>query len=77
MNAVLTAAIAELGLDAQVQGLNFVQKADPCIAALDTRAMAESSNGRWAVESLASVRRPAVRRGRQLEVTVSSVGINH
>ena len=37
MNAVLTAAIAELGLDAQVQGLNFVQKADPCIAAHGTR----------------------------------------
>ena len=37
---------------------------------------AESSNGRWAVESLVSVRRPAVRRGRQLEVTVKWAGVN-
>ena len=37
---------------------------------------AESSNGRWAVESLVSVRRPTVRRGRQLEVTVRWAGVN-
>ena len=37
---------------------------------------AESSNGRWAVESLVSVRRPSVRRGRQLEVTVRWAGVN-
>ena len=37
---------------------------------------AESSNGRWAVESLVGVRRPAVRRGRQLDVTVRWAGVN-
>ena len=51
MNAVLTAAIAELGLDAQVQGLNFVQKADPCIAAHGTRVMAPSDLGKTTNEN--------------------------
>ena len=37
---------------------------------------AESSNGLWAVESLTGVRRPTVRRGRQLEVTVRWAGVN-
>ena len=37
---------------------------------------AESSNHRWAVEALLSVRRPAVRRGRQLWVTVRWAGTN-
>ena len=36
-NAVVTAAIAELGLDAQVKGLNLRQKTEACIAALGTR----------------------------------------
>ena len=37
---------------------------------------AESSNGMWAVESLVSVRRPTVRRGRQLNVTVRWADVN-
>ena len=37
---------------------------------------AESSNGLWAVESLINVRRPTMRRGRQLEVTVRWAGVN-
>ena len=37
---------------------------------------AESSNHRWAVEALLSVRRPEVRRGRQLWVTVRWAGTN-
>ena len=37
---------------------------------------AESSNGMWAVETLVSVRRPTVRRGRQLNVTVRWAGVN-
>ena len=37
VSEVVTVAIAELGLDAQVQGLNLMQKANACIAALDTR----------------------------------------
>ena len=37
---------------------------------------AESSNGRWAVESIVDVRRPEVRRGRQLVVMVRWAGTN-
>ena len=37
---------------------------------------AESSNHRWAVDELVGVRRPAVRKGRELLVTVRWVGIN-
>lgn len=40
VSAVVTAAIAELGLDAQVKGLNLIQKTDACLAALGTRATA-------------------------------------
>ena len=38
MNAVVTAAIAELGLE--VKGLNLMQKTDACLAALGTSAVA-------------------------------------
>ena len=37
VNAVVTAAIEELGLDAHAQGLNLVQQAGACVAALGTR----------------------------------------
>ena len=37
---------------------------------------AESANHRWAVEELVGVRRPAVRRGRELLVTVRWAGVN-
>ena len=37
---------------------------------------AESSNGKWAVEALVDVRRPDVRRGRQLFVRVRWAGTN-
>ena len=36
INAVVTNAVAELGLDAEVQGMNLRQKIDVCFAALDT-----------------------------------------
>ena len=36
INAVATKAVAELGLDAEVQGMNLRQKIDACFAALDT-----------------------------------------
>ena len=37
---------------------------------------AESTNHRWAVETLVGVRRPAVRKGRELLVTVRWAGVN-
>ena len=37
---------------------------------------AESANQRWAVEALVSVRRPLVRKGRELVVTVRWAGVN-
>ena len=39
MNAVVTAATAELGLEEKVKGLNLMQKIDACLAALGTRAV--------------------------------------
>ena len=43
MNAVVSAAIAELGLE--VKGSNLMQKADACLAALGTRAVAPEPVG--------------------------------
>ena len=37
MNAVVTAATAELGLEEKVKGLNLMQMTDACLAALGTR----------------------------------------